>query len=199
MQVNHTQSSSSFLQQTGSSRWGQEGTVEDTKANSAREVAAVTESEKASQAELAAIFAEMLENVRDGRPADKNKEEHQRDAGLNAFKEQGDGKAAPGESESHAGMNRIRTTLGAAGFEREDIDAYIQAMKMPETNGTSRDLTDLQQEQQEELLEEQKQEQQIENRLTDSQQPSASMTYQRNEVLDEIEQMKQALPTVSIG
>ncbi|MCV6589546.1 MAG: hypothetical protein OIF57_11015 [Marinobacterium sp.] len=122
-----------------------------------------------------AELARMKENVREGRPAALDQEEKQRQPGLDAFnKAESDPDSQQAETVVD-GMQRIRSTLGAQGFERNDVDAYLQAMKMPELQGQSDGAVERQLDRQEQLLEQQRQQQQIDNRLTDGQHTSASM------------------------
>ena len=127
-------------------------------------------------AALLVVLKEMRENVEQGRPADWSKEEANHQAAVNEYLKNGE---QPDEAEENAnsqqGMNRIRSTLASIGFEPADIDAYLAAMKMPETLGQSDGDGSRRLDQQEQELEQQKQTQQLESRLTDTQQASASM------------------------
>jgi len=126
-------------------------------------------------AALLETLQKMNENVRAGRPADYDREEERRTPGFNEFAKNKEKEEDQPREDTGAGMNRIRSTLQAMGFKPQDIDAYLNAMKMPDLQGDSGDEMARQLDQHEEEQQAQRREQQLESRLSEPQQASATM------------------------
>ncbi len=127
-------------------------------------------------ADFLTLLAEMTENVREGRPADLSEEEARRDPGLAEFKNSDTKRDEESDSErtdNSQGMNRIRKVLGTMGFKPNEVEAYIQTMKMPDIQGADNEI-ELDQAQHQEELETQQRQRQIDSQLTTPQQNASS-------------------------